>query len=57
MPQDSDMIVSRWSVICEALSRDMNSVEDFQKAVLEYNARYASKWKFRGLQYLLETVS
>ncbi|KAK3865460.1 hypothetical protein Pcinc_028936 [Petrolisthes cinctipes] len=54
LSKNSDVIVSRWSVICQALCRDMSSVEDFQKVVLEYNTRYASKWKFRGLQYLLE---
>ncbi|XP_037803475.1 poly(ADP-ribose) glycohydrolase-like isoform X2 [Penaeus monodon] len=50
----SDTVVPRWSIICKALSRKMESVEDLQRAILEYNSRYAARWKFRGLQMLLE---
>lgn len=53
-PKNKDTVVPRWSVICEALSREIKSVEDLEKAVLEYNSRYASRWKFRGLHILLE---
>ncbi|KAK8385582.1 hypothetical protein O3P69_016390 [Scylla paramamosain] len=53
-PKNKDMVVPRWSVITEALSRKINSVEDLERAVLEYNSRYISKWKFRGLHHLLE---
>ncbi|MPC63154.1 Poly(ADP-ribose) glycohydrolase [Portunus trituberculatus] len=49
-----DTVVPRWSVITEALSRKIKSVEDLERAVLEYNNRYISKWKFRGLHLLLE---
>ncbi|XP_042874419.1 poly(ADP-ribose) glycohydrolase-like isoform X2 [Penaeus japonicus] len=50
----SDTVVPRWSIICKALSRKMESVDDLQRAILEYNSRYAARWKFRGLQMLLE---
>lgn len=55
-PFEQDTVVPRWSVICEALNREIKSVEDLEKAVLEYNSRYASRWKFRGLHILLEQV-
>lgn len=55
-PFQQDTVVPRWSVICEALSKEIKSVEDLEKAVLEYNSRYASRWKFRGLHILLEQV-
>lgn len=53
-PKNKDTVVPRWSVITEALSRKIKSVEDLERAVLEYNSRYISKWKFRGLHHLLE---
>lgn len=50
----SDSLVPRWSVICKSLQRDIRCVNDLQKAILEYNTRYAEKWNFKGLQYLLK---
>lgn len=52
--KNSDSLVPRWSIICQSLRRGITNVEEFQRAVLEYNSRYATRWKFRGLQYLLE---
>lgn len=51
-----DTVVPRWTVISEALSKEIKCVEDLERAILEYNSRYASKWKFRGLHALLEQV-
>ncbi|XP_042228893.1 poly(ADP-ribose) glycohydrolase-like isoform X2 [Homarus americanus] len=50
----SDSLVPRWSVICQALRRGITSVEELQSAILEYNSRYATKWKFKGLHHLIE---
>lgn len=53
-PKNKDTVVPRWTVISEALSKEIKCVEDLERAILEYNSRYASKWKFRGLHALLE---
>ena len=44
-------------MIYKALQREMKHVNDLQRAILEYNSRYAEKWNFKGLRELLEEVN
>lgn len=50
----SDSLVPRWSIICQSLRRGIGNVEELQRSVLDYNSRYATKWRFKGLQHLIE---
>nr|XP_045625311.1 poly(ADP-ribose) glycohydrolase-like isoform X1 [Procambarus clarkii] len=50
----SNSLVPRWSIICQSLRRGIGNVEELERAVLEYNSRYAAKWKFKGLHLLIE---
>ncbi|KAM3173628.1 hypothetical protein ACTXT7_012137 [Hymenolepis weldensis] len=46
--------VLRWSIIEKALSSPIDTVEDFIKAVITYNARFIDSWNFKHLEGALQ---
>ncbi|GIX91147.1 poly(ADP-ribose) glycohydrolase [Caerostris extrusa] len=42
-------IKSRWNLICLSLRRNIQSSQDLERAILQYNSQYREKWNFNGL--------
>ena len=55
--QNQKKLVERWSIITKALQKDLKDLDSLSSAILSYNGRYSSKWKYDGLKCLLEEVS
>ncbi|XP_043214606.1 poly(ADP-ribose) glycohydrolase-like isoform X2 [Amphibalanus amphitrite] len=49
-------LVQRWSMVQEALQRNINSSAALEDAIKSYNSRYKDKWDFSGLRYFIDEV-
>ncbi|KAG8190782.1 hypothetical protein JTE90_005818 [Oedothorax gibbosus] len=47
-------IRSRWELICRSLSRPINSAQDLENAIMQYNTQYRAKWNFNNLHTFLD---
>lgn len=50
----STVLESRWELVQNALLQPIATSRELEKAILSYNTKYASSWKFKALHKLFE---
>ena len=55
-PDGKSKLVQRWSMVQDALLRDIRTSDDLENAIKSYNSRYKDRWDFAGLRYFIDEV-
>lgn len=54
--EDRPILKNRWDLINASLSKPINNSYELEEAILEYNSKYRTIWKFVSLHKLFNEV-